>query len=86
MATQIPSYPLRITPLILEKVKAIAQKNMRSTNKQIEYILKNFVDDYEENYGEIDIESASSSKKVVVQNTQNGNNIYSNNGNNIIMT
>lgn len=39
-----------------EKLKVIAKKNSRSINKQIEFIVKNTIKDYERVAGEIKIE------------------------------
>ena len=40
-------FSLRIHPVIMKKMKVIAENNGRSVNKEIEKILKWFVDDYE---------------------------------------
>lgn len=40
-----------------EKLKIIAEKQERSKNKQIEYILKKFISDYEKVNGDIKIEN-----------------------------
>jgi hypothetical protein len=40
-------YPLRIDKTIFEKIRYIAQKNKRSINKEIEFVLENYVHDYE---------------------------------------
>lgn len=47
------AYPLRIDINIMEKLKVIAKENGRTTNKQIESVLKEYLKDYEENHGEI---------------------------------
>lgn len=49
-------FTLRIHPLILEKLKVVAENNGRSLNKEIEQILKWVVDDYERQYGKIKVE------------------------------
>ena len=53
MSKQANSYPLRIEKQILEKSKYIAKNNGRSLNKEIEFILKNNIQEYEQNHGEI---------------------------------
>ena len=40
-------FSLRIHPVIMKKMKVIAENNGRSVNKEIEQILKWVVDDYE---------------------------------------
>lgn len=53
MSKQANPYPLRIEKQILEKSKYIAKNNGRSLNKEIEFILKNNIQEYEQNHGEI---------------------------------
>lgn len=54
---QQSAYPLRIDETLQKKVKQIAKENDRTYRAQIENILKNFVADYEREYGEIQIDS-----------------------------
>lgn len=44
-------FTLRIHPLVMEKMKYIAESNGRSVNKEIEQILKWVIDDYENRRG-----------------------------------
>lgn len=53
MAIQQNPYPLRIDKTILEKAKFIAKENGRSLNKEIEYILKKTIIDFEKVNGPI---------------------------------
>ena len=46
-------FTLRIHPLIMEKMKYIAETNGRSVNKEIEQILKWVISDYENKRGRI---------------------------------
>lgn len=55
MAKQANPYPLRIDKIILEKSKHIAKENGRSLNKEIEFILKNIISNYEKENGDIPI-------------------------------
>ncbi len=55
MAKQANPYPLRIDKIILEKLKHIAKENGRSLNKEIEFILKNIISNYEKENGDIPI-------------------------------
>ena len=48
-------FTLRIHPLIMEKMKYIAETNGRSVNKEIEQILKWVISDYENKRGRIHI-------------------------------
>ena len=49
-------FSLRIHPIIMKKMKVIAENNGRSVNKEIEQILKWVVDDYENQKGKIKID------------------------------
>ncbi|MCI9627195.1 MAG: Arc family DNA-binding protein [Clostridia bacterium] len=42
-------FSLRISEELLNKIKSIARANSRSTNKEIEFILKQYVYQYEQN-------------------------------------
>ena len=46
-------FTLRIHPLIMKKLKVIADHNGRSVNKEIEQILKWIIDDFENKCGKI---------------------------------
>lgn len=48
-------FTLRVNPIILDKLRVIADTNGRSVNKEIEQILKWIVDDYERQCGKIEI-------------------------------
>ncbi|HAO6187757.1 TPA: hypothetical protein IQB59_001637 [Listeria monocytogenes] len=47
------SYPLRLDEDIMEKLKIIADLNSRSLNKQLEFIIKNYLIQYEQTNGEV---------------------------------
>jgi hypothetical protein len=46
-------FTLRIHPLVMKKMKVIADYNGRSVNKEIEQILKWIIDDFESKRGKI---------------------------------
>lgn len=50
------AYPLRIDSKLMEKLKVIAETNNRTRNKEIEHALTKYVDVYETQHGEINIE------------------------------
>ena len=50
------TFNLRLSDELDYKVKEIAKKEQRSKNKQIEYILQEFVKDYESKNGKIEPE------------------------------
>lgn len=47
------AFTLRIDENIMEKIKAIAEEEGRTANKQIEKILKIYVEEYEQKNGRI---------------------------------
>lgn len=46
-------FSLRVSEKLLAKLKFIAARNKRSTNKEIEFILESFVESYEKENGTI---------------------------------
>lgn len=52
---QANPYPLRIDRTTMEKFKVIAAENGRSVNKEIEFLIKSAIAEYEESNGAIDI-------------------------------
>ena len=56
-------FTLRIHPIIMNKMKHLAKINGRSVNKEIEQILKWVIDDYERQYGKIELTKAKRLKK-----------------------
>ncbi len=56
MAIQANPYPLRLEKELLEKAKVIAKENGRSLNKEIEFLLKNAIKEYETKNGTINVE------------------------------
>lgn len=56
MGNNYTPFSLRISEDLLFKIKYIAKKNLRSINKEAEYALFKYVEDYEKRNGEIKIE------------------------------
>lgn len=55
MPTNLPRYTLRISREYLKKMKYIAEENGRSTNKEIEAMIKNRIAEYETKNGVIPV-------------------------------
>lgn len=53
MGNYFSPFSLRIPEELLEKIKVIAEKNKRSANKEIEFIISEYVCAYEEKNGTI---------------------------------
>ncbi len=49
-------FSLRVSEALLEKIKYIADLNKRSANKEIEFVLEQYVRKYEAEYGEINVQ------------------------------
>lgn len=59
MSIQANPYPLRIEKNVMDKFKIIAKNNGRSVNKEIEFVLKTVINDYEKQHGVISIPDPS---------------------------
>lgn len=53
MGKQANPYPLRIDSDVMQKAKFIANENGRSLNKEIEFLLKKNIAEYEAEFGQI---------------------------------
>ena len=49
------NFPLRLDDELREKLRVIANKHSRSLNKEIEYLVKEYVESYEKEHGAIDL-------------------------------
>ena len=47
------NFPLRLDDVLREKLRLIAEQNSRSLNKEIEFLVKQHVVNYEKEHGEI---------------------------------
>ena len=47
------NFPLRLDDELREKLRHIAEQNSRSLNKEIEYLVKQYVASYEKEHGPI---------------------------------
>lgn len=54
---QANPYPLRIEKDLMLKFKVVASENGRSVNKEIEFLVKKAVNDYESEHGTIDVDT-----------------------------
>lgn len=56
MANYYAPFSLRVSEELLDKIKYIAAQNKRSANKEIEFVLEQYVRQYEQTYGPLDAE------------------------------
>lgn len=64
---EIINFNLRIEESLNEKIIKIAEKEGRSKNKQIEYILKKYVENYEEINPKMNITQKNNNGKNVIK-------------------
>ena len=57
---------------ILKKLNIIARNNCRTRNKEVEYALKQYVEQYENQYGEIKIENGHNTKNADIEKISGG--------------
>ena len=76
MATQKRQVFIRVQPETYEKLKIISDKNHRSVSNQLEWLMLQFISNYETQNGQISLGEVPLSKNLTIQNQQNGNNNY----------
>ena len=47
------NFPLRLEDDVREKLRFLANKNCRSLNREIEYVVRQYIEEYEKEHGEI---------------------------------
>ena len=80
MSTQKRQVLIRVQPTTYEKLKIIADRNHRSVTNQLEYLMLQFIADYESTNGQIPLVSGNAQSNVV-QNNWGGLNNFAVNGN-----
>ncbi|MCI8804879.1 MAG: hypothetical protein HFE59_03140 [Clostridiales bacterium] len=53
MSDNLSRYTLRVPQIILDKIGYIANYDGRSKNKEIEFLMKNKIDEFEKEHGKI---------------------------------
>ena len=79
MATKKRPVLIRVQPYNYDKLKAIADKNRRSVSNQLEYLMIQYIENYEKENGEIPL--MGENKEPGVSLKVSGNNYFSNNNN-----
>ena len=57
MGVQAAPYSLRLEPETMAKLRVTAKKNGRSVNKEIEIIVQQYLENYEQEKGPIEVKS-----------------------------
>ena len=55
MGNYFQPFSLRVPEEIIEKIKLIAVQNKRSANKEMEFALQRYIDEWEKKNGEIEL-------------------------------
>lgn len=53
MPSNLPKFTFRVDQITLDKLRCIAEKNFRTTNKELEMVVTKHIADHEAKYGEI---------------------------------
>lgn len=62
MPSNLPRLTVRMEQEIIDKINKIAEEENRSTNQQITYIIKKYIENYEKEHGKINASGVSVSK------------------------
>lgn len=62
MPSDLPRLTVRMEQELIDKINVIAKKENRSTNQQITYIIKKYIEQYEQKNGRINNQGVSVSK------------------------
>lgn len=53
MPSNLPQFTIRIDPILLSKLRYIAEYNARSANREVEMLIKKHVEKFEQTHGKI---------------------------------
>ena len=53
MPSSLPQFTIRIDPLLLKKIRYVAEYNARSANREVETLIKKHIEEFEKKHGEI---------------------------------
>lgn len=53
MPSSLPQFTIRIKPLMLRKIRYIAEYNARSANREVETLIKKHIEQFEKEHGKI---------------------------------
>lgn len=56
MPSNLPQFTIRIDPLLLKKIRYVAEYNARSANREVETLIKEHVEKFEQQHGKITFE------------------------------
>ena len=53
MPSNLPQFTIRIDPIMLKKIRYVAEYNARSANREVETLIKKHIEQFEHKHGEI---------------------------------
>ena len=53
MPSNLPQFTIRIDPLLLRKIRYVAEYNARSANREVEMLIRNHIEKFEKENGVI---------------------------------
>lgn len=60
MPSKLPQFTIRIDPVMLKKIRYVAEYNARSANREVETLIKKHIEDFEKEHGEISLDDLDS--------------------------
>lgn len=55
MPSELPQFTIRIDPALLKKLRYIADYNARSANREVEFLIRRHVEQFEQERGLIEV-------------------------------
>lgn len=55
MPSNLPRLTVRMEQELIDKISRIAEKEKRSTNQQVTYVIEKHIDQYEQEHGRIEL-------------------------------
>lgn len=60
MPSKLPQFTIRIDPIMLKKIRYIAEYNARSANREVETLIRKHIKDFEREHGIISVDDLES--------------------------
>ncbi len=60
MPSKLPQFTIRIDPVMLKKIRYVAEYNARSANREVETLIRKHIEDFEREHGIISVDDLES--------------------------
>ena len=60
MPSKLPQFTIRIDPIMLKKIRYVAEYNARSANREVETLIRKHIEDFEREHGSISVDDLES--------------------------